>query len=203
MAVPSIPLPWRNFIHGGFAERFGAIDFETANSGRSSACAVGLAIFEQGVLVERFSSLIRPPSSYFRTDFIAIHGIRWEDVAMQPTFAALWPELGRRLAGCRYLVAHNMAFDWGILLGTLAHYGMEDTPVRQLQRLCTVQLARQVWRQLHNHKLSTVCGHLAIPLQHHDAASDALAAGEIALRGVRAVHARLAEKAALMHTPLL
>ena len=41
-------------------KEFAAIDFETANSHRSSVCSVGVAIVRNGVITDRFYSLIRP-----------------------------------------------------------------------------------------------------------------------------------------------
>lgn len=39
---------------------FVAIDFETANGRRSSVCSVGIVIVRDGVIVDRFYSLIQP-----------------------------------------------------------------------------------------------------------------------------------------------
>ena len=39
---------------------FIAIDFETANHRRHSACAVGIVTVRDGKVVDRFSTLIRP-----------------------------------------------------------------------------------------------------------------------------------------------
>jgi DNA polymerase III subunit epsilon len=39
-----------------------AIDFETANETRASACALGVAIVEAGEVIDRASWLIRPPT---------------------------------------------------------------------------------------------------------------------------------------------
>ena len=52
--------------------RFAAIDFETANNARDSACAVGVVIVEGGRIVDRLHALIRPPSRQFL--FTPIHG---------------------------------------------------------------------------------------------------------------------------------
>ena len=40
-------------------ERFAAIDFETANWQRTSVCAVGVVVINQGKLEEQFYSLIQ------------------------------------------------------------------------------------------------------------------------------------------------
>jgi hypothetical protein len=48
-------------------------------------------------------------------DVVAIHGIRDQDVATAPTFAALWPELRQALDG-RRMIIYNRDYDTGILL---------------------------------------------------------------------------------------
>ena len=40
---------------------FAAIDFETATSERTSACAIGYVIFNQTKIIKKVSHLIRPP----------------------------------------------------------------------------------------------------------------------------------------------
>ena len=44
---------------------FVAIDFETANGRRSSVCSVGIVIVRDGVIVDRFYSLIQPAPNYY------------------------------------------------------------------------------------------------------------------------------------------
>jgi DNA polymerase-3 subunit epsilon len=56
---------------------FMALDFETADRGRDSACAIGLVRVEYGQIIYRASYLIRPPRDIF--EFTYIHGIRWND----------------------------------------------------------------------------------------------------------------------------
>ena len=43
---------------------FVAIDFETANSSRSSACAIGVAVVRDGRVVEHGSTLINPEADF-------------------------------------------------------------------------------------------------------------------------------------------
>ena len=47
---------------------FTAIDFETANGNAASACAVGLVKVRDGLVVDRFSTLIRPTAPYDEFD---------------------------------------------------------------------------------------------------------------------------------------
>lgn len=48
---------------------FVAIDFETANGRRSSVCSVGIVIVRDGVIVDRFYSLIQPAPNYYTLKF--------------------------------------------------------------------------------------------------------------------------------------
>jgi DNA polymerase-3 subunit epsilon len=54
---------------------FVALDFETANADLSSICQVGIAVFQDGEVVDTFSSLI-DPDDYFDPINSSIHGIR-------------------------------------------------------------------------------------------------------------------------------
>lgn len=79
---------------------FVALDFETANRNRSSACAVALVRVESGQIVERVADLIRPPSQHF--EFTDIHGIRWADVRTKPVFCPVWRRMKSLLAGAAF-----------------------------------------------------------------------------------------------------
>jgi len=159
-----------------------AIDFETADAGRDSACAIGVALVENGRVADRLYRLIRPPRA--RVMFTEIHGIRWSDVANEPSFGELWPEMAPLIAKADILAAHNAGFDRGVLLGCCGAYGIEP-PERPW--LCTVKLSRALW-QIRPTRLPNVCEHFDIPLNHHDAMSDALACAEIACRALRSGH---------------
>lgn len=76
-----------------------AIDFETANSARDSACALGMAVVEDGRVAKTTSWLIRPPVLDFDPFNVSIHGITSEDVKDSPTFGELWRDVGPLLAG--------------------------------------------------------------------------------------------------------
>ncbi len=150
-----------------------AIDFETADNGRDSACAVGLARIVDGKVTDQSYHLIRPPRREFL--YTHIHGLTWDDVVAAPTFAALWPALEEFIRGADYLAAHNAGFDRGVLQACCQAAGVEapDMPF-----ICTVKLARRSWN-IRPTRLPDVCRYLVIPLNHHDAASDALACANI------------------------
>jgi DNA polymerase-3 subunit epsilon len=161
-------------------QRFAAIDFETADYGRDSACALAVVHVEGRRIVGTSNYLIRPPRREFV--FTYLHGISWEDVKDEPTFADLWTRLQRELRGAGFLVAHNAAFDRSVL-----HAACERARVKPPAHdfHCTVKIARHVWG-LRPANLPAVCAHLGIPLHHHRAESDATACACIFIEALRA-----------------
>ncbi len=154
-------------------DNFVALDFETADPGADSACAIGLVKVVEGQVTEKHIHLIRPPRPYFH--FTHIHGITWEDCKDKPTFAQLWPRLRAVFDGARFIAAHNASFDKRVLTACCQKAGF---PPPSLPFLCTVKLSRALWN-IRPTKLSDVCRELAIKLQHHEALSDANACAEI------------------------
>ena len=159
---------------------FVAIDFETADSRRDSACAVALVRVEDETIVDKTTFLIRPPRRNFV--FSYLHGITWADVAHAPSFAELWPQISGKLQGAGFLAAHNAAFDRSVLRACCRAAALDppSIPFR-----CTVQAARRTWK-IYPTKLPDVCAFLNLPLQHHDAASDAEACARIMIAARKA-----------------
>ena len=154
---------------------FTAIDFETADNGRDSACAVAAVVVADDAIVDRYCTLIRPPRE--RMLFTHIHGLAWADVCDSPDFGGIWPVLRKYLACSEFLVAHNAPFDRGVLAACCAAAGI--SPPRK-RFACTVEAARRTWR-LPRNRLPDVCAHLGIALKHHDPLSDAEACARIAI----------------------
>ncbi|HBX24434.1 MAG TPA: hypothetical protein DEF34_12500 [Desulfotomaculum sp.] len=96
-----------------------ALDFETANHSRSSICSVGIAVVEDGNVVERGSWLVRPPGLNFHPFFTRIHGIRAEDVMDEPDFKELWASVLKDYLIGKTVLAHNASFDINVLRYTL------------------------------------------------------------------------------------
>lgn len=175
-------------------DRFASIDFETADYGRDSACAIAVVIVEKGKIVDEYYSLIKPPRRYFQ--FTWLHGISWEDVADKPSFGALWPQIATRLEQVEFISAHNASFDRGVLNECCIQ---ASCTMPKTRFLCTMRLSRQLWN-IYPTKLSDVCGQFDIPLIHHHAGSDALACAKIVLK---AYHSGVPGKAFLKKMPLL
>ncbi len=158
-----------------------AIDFETANRSPLSACALGIAIFEDDQLIASPYWLIKPPTGYgwFIEQWTQdIHGLTWFDVKDQPEFGQIAHEVLPHLTTADLVVAHNAPFDLRVLHALLYHFQIHAS---SFQHQCTLQLARQTWPHLPNHKLSTLAAHIGIELNHHHAQSDAIAAGLVML----------------------
>lgn len=159
--------------------KFAAIDFETADYGRDSACALAIVRVNGSRIIGRSSYLIRPPRRTFV--FTYLHGISWEDVADRPTFGQLWPIVERDLAGVDFLVAHNASFDRSVLHQCCERAG-HVPPAFPFH--CTVKVARQIWG-LSPARLPDCCEHLGIRLRHHDPESDAAACARIFIAALR------------------
>ena len=154
---------------------FVAIDFETADNGPDSACAVGLVRVEAGKIVHREAVLIRPPRE--RILFSYVHGITWPMVREAPVFRDVWAKVSPVLDGATFLAAHNAPFDRRVLAACCTAAGL-GAPV--LDFVCTVQLARRKWA-MKPANLPAVCRRLGIGLIHHDAGSDAEACARIVI----------------------
>ena len=154
---------------------FVAIDFETADNGRDSACAVGLVRVEGGRITARVSRLIRPPRAGM--DNAWVHGITWERVRREPGFAVVWREISPLFDGARFLAAHNAGFERSVIVASAVAAGL---PAPAFDYECTVRLARRTW-DLFPTRLPDVCRHLGLRLRHHDALSDAEACAAIVL----------------------
>src|SRR5690625_7957153 len=100
---------------------FIAIDFETANYNRDSACSIGVAQVKAGKIVDTYSSLIKPPNLNFEDKLTEIHGITVDDVHKAPTFIDVWSEIIQRYS-CKYIVAHNASFDVSVLRASISNH---------------------------------------------------------------------------------
>lgn len=158
---------------------FAAIDFETANQQLSSVCSVGIVIVRNGIITDRFYSLIQPEPNYYCHGNTTVHGLTEADTDTAQVFAKVWAEV-EPLIGNLPLVAHNKGFDEGCLKAAFKTYGMDYPDYRFY---CTLAESRRQLRHLPNHQLHTVaedCGYILI--NHHHALADAEACAEIALQ---------------------
>ncbi len=154
---------------------FVALDFETANRYRDSACSVALVKVKSWRIIQTEYLLIRPPKRFF--EFANIHGIKWHMVAQAPSFRQIWPSLEDLFDGADFLAAHNAPFDRSVLKACCEASNIQPP---KIPFLCTVRLARKKWG-IYPTRLPNVCEFLKIHLQHHNALSDAVACAKIVI----------------------
>jgi DNA polymerase-3 subunit epsilon len=150
-----------------------AIDFETAQPKRWSVCQVGLVRVEAGVVMQGVNLLMRPPDNCYSGFNIAVHGITARDTECEPGFDVVWPQIRKWIEG-QIVVAHNMAFDGSCLKQALEFYGLAQP---SYEKRCTYKLFKK--------RLNDCCEEFGIPLDHHDALSDARACAALYLRACR------------------
>lgn len=155
---------------------FIAMDFETANRQRASACSLALVVVRQDRVVDSFYTLIDPEAP-FEPQNVRIHGITAAQVAGQPIFPAVWPHIQSFFTPDQLVTAHNSPFDVSVLRRTLERY---DLPVPHYQVIDTARTAKKLMPDLPNHRLDTVSAALHIPLaHHHNALQDSYACARI------------------------
>ena len=154
---------------------FIAIDFETANPKRVSACAIGYAKVSNCKIVETNGYLIKPVGGHapFQS---RIHGIKEEDTFDKPEFGELFPEI-QDVFGYP-LVAHSL-FDKQVLLALADHFNLSLS----FDYIDSSSIAKEHLPYLKNHKLKTLVKHFQLPaFKHHDATEDAVACARIFLK---------------------
>lgn len=156
---------------------FIAFDFETANSIRSSICSIGLAIVENGKLVESQHLYVKPTPNHYDWFNTMLHGISDEKTKDQKTFKQQWEGL-KKYFNKQTLVAHNASFDCSVLRFSL---NSSRLAFPDLDYYCTYALSRELL-PLGGFRLDDVSKHFKIKLDHHNAESDAIASAQIALR---------------------
>lgn len=154
---------------------FLAIDVETANADYSSICQIGIAEFENGRVINTWSTLINP-ESYFDLFNVSIHGITPSMVENSPTFDALYEELSLKLKD--KTVVHHMPFDRTAINRVCDEYRLDPIKTNWLD---SAKIVRRTWEEFaySGYGLKNVANHLNIKFKHHDALQDAIAAGLI------------------------
>lgn len=162
---------------------FTAIDFETANNFRASACAVGLTKVRAGQVVEQVSWLIKPLPRYaeFHPINVGIHGITAAHVRNVPDWRGIHGPM-MDFIGEDALVGHNVSFEKSVISKANEECGL-PAPIQDFH--CTLTLARK-HLVLDHYTLSDVVGALELPaFNHHDAGDDARASALIAIELAR------------------
>jgi DNA polymerase-3 subunit epsilon len=157
---------------------FVVVDVETACARVSSICQIGIVGFRDGREIFSYETLVDPRDEFSAFN-IGIHGITPQHVAGQPGFGDVYAVVDAHLRG-RITVAHSW-FDKGALAAACR---VSDCAEIATDWLDSVRVAKHAWPQLENHKLNRLASFLGIEHRHHDALSDARAAGMVIVKAI-------------------
>ena len=158
-------------------QRFIVFDVETPNRENRRMSAIGIAVVENGTIVQTLDFLVNP-ETFFDSFNTYLTGISKTTVASSPAFPRLWEKIAP-LMDSGILVAHNAVFDLSVLKRCLADYNIAWKP--SAPYLCTVQMGRRLLPGM-SHKLDVLCHYYGIDLDHHKAGSDSRACAQILLK---------------------
>ncbi|MEG3167047.1 exonuclease domain-containing protein [Sphingomonas sp. LB3N6] len=168
--APQSPAPQND------APDFVVIDVETACSRVSSICQIGIVGFKNGREIFEYETLV-DPRDIFEVFNTRIHGIAEHHVVGQPTFADVHAIVHGHLTS-RTTVAHSY-FDKGALAAACR---VHDRAMIETTWLDSVRVAKRAWPDLESHRLGLLARYLGITHKHHDALSDARAAGWVIVK---------------------
>jgi DNA polymerase-3 subunit epsilon len=157
---------------------FVVVDVETACSRVSSICQIGIVGFRDGAELFAYETIIDPCDAFssFNT---RIHGISCDHVVGKPTFGDLHPTIDAYLSG-RITAAHSF-FDKGALAAACRQHHCSAIETTWLD---SVRVAKRAWPELPSHRLNVLTRFLGVRHKHHDALSDARAAGMVIVRAI-------------------
>ena len=157
---------------------FVVVDVETACSRVSSICQIGIVGFRDGRELFAYETLVDPRDEFspFNT---RIHGISCDHVAGKPSFGHIHATVDAHLSG-RITVAHSY-FDKGALAAACR---VHDRAAIATTWLDSVRVAKRAWPDLPSHRLNVLAKFLGVRHRHHDALSDARAAGMVIVRAI-------------------
>ena len=174
----------------GFPTSFVSFDFENLFPQRVTACSVGMVKYRNGIIVDTFYTLIRPPFEYEGKRGPAltfIHGFTENDFEGKPTFAEVLPKMEAFIEGLP-LVAHNACVERACIHDACAYYNIE-TSIPYDNIIDTYLLSKAVDAKLGFkerikglYSLSVVCQRYGVQvLRHHHACDDAEMCGNLFL----------------------
>lgn len=157
---------------------FVVVDVETACARVSSICQIGIVGFRDGAELFSYETLV-DPCDEFSAFNIQIHGISSDHVTGKPNFGHIHATVAAHLSA-RITVAHS-SFDKSALAAACRVH--DRTPI-ETTWLDSVRVARRAWPDLPSHRLNELTRFLGVRHKHHDALSDARAAGMVIVRAI-------------------
>lgn len=155
---------------------YSIIDIEATggNSKIGRITEVAIYVFDGKEIVKQYETLVNPEQKipiYVQR----LTGITNQMAAKAPVFAEVADEIASILNGTCF-VAHNVKSDYSFIRDELKKAGIEY----KSDRLCTLELAKELIPESSHHGLEKICTHLNIQVENrHRAGGDALATVEL------------------------
>ena len=173
-----------------FPSSFVSIDFENFFPQRLTVCSVGMVKYKNGIIVDKYYSLIRPPFEYEGKKGSAltwIHGLTEDMLEGERIFPEILPEMESFIENLP-LVAHNACVERACIQDACAFYNiMTSIPYEDildtylLSKAIEERLGLQVYG-IGSHSLDVVCKRFGVKeLNHHHAGDDAEMCGNLFL----------------------
>lgn len=161
--------------------RFVTIDVETANANMASICSIGIAVYENGDLIDEWYSLINPKMRFDEMN-MCIHGIAPFQVANAPTFSDAHPKIQSMLDD-NVVVTHTH-FDRVAMRRACKFWSIPEISCNWLD---SARVARRAWPRFaeRGYGLANVCDYIGYRFEHHHALEDAKAAGAIIIAAMK------------------
>ncbi len=186
------PIRRKAYDWGGidYPSSFVSIDFENLYPQRVSVCSVGMVKYKNGVIVDRYYSLIRPPFNYEGKKGPAltwIHGFTEDMLKNERTFDEILPEMEAFVDNLP-MVAHNACVEIACIHDACAYYNVV-TSMPYEEMMDTYPISEYVEESLGlnicgsgTHSLNVVCKRFGVSeLRHHHACDDAEMCGNLFL----------------------
>lgn len=165
-------------------KKYIAFDIETTglNPVEDRIVELGAVLFENGIPVKKFSSLVNP-NKFISFEATRVNNISNEMIQNAPRENIIYPKLVEfledSLSGETVICAHNARFDIGFLSNTLERLGYSGN----IKYIDTLSLSRNLIYGLENYKQSTVADYFdIINKEAHRAVTDAETCGKILYR---------------------
>jgi DNA polymerase III subunit epsilon len=151
---------------------YAIVDIETTGGSPANGgiTEIAILVFDGNRVTKKFTTLINP-QQHIPIYITGLTGIDNKMVAAASTFEDIAEDIFKLLQG-NIFVAHNVNFDFSFVDSNLKKYGyMLDS-----KKLCTVRLARKVFKAEPSYSLGNLCRSLGIKVNNrHRAEGDAQA----------------------------
>lgn len=151
---------------------FISIDFETANSYRGSACALGVVEYQNNQKVREWKWLIKPRDLRFDDFNSQLHGITQDDVINEPEFDVIYNNELKEILDGKLAISHYASFDLSVLRLLTEDYNLEPP---NLECLCTYEYSKRALKQLSSYSLYSLASSLDVNYNMSDTLSSATA----------------------------